>query len=61
MAIITYELDSTHTGIRKRLERKNVKWDLANCLADIREIHFNEALSDAEKLKQINLKILNRL
>lgn len=53
MAIITYELDSSPEGIRKRLERKNAKYQLAIALQRIHYIRTDEKLSDAEKLNKI--------
>ena len=53
MAIITYESDSSPEGIRKRLERKNTKLDMATALQRIHYIRTDEKLSDAEKLNKI--------
>lgn len=61
MTIITYEIDSTPRGIIKRLERKNCKNDLARTLQKIRTIYYDESLSDADKLKEIEDKIMNIL
>lgn len=61
MSIITYEIDSTPEGIRKRLERKNSKWKLAQVLQQIRSISYSDTMNDAEKLKQIKEHIHNIL
>ena len=61
MTIITYEIDSSHEGIRKRLEQKNTKWDLADALSTIRDNCFDESKSDAQKVKEIKELILYRI
>jgi len=53
MSVVIYEMDATPSGIIKRLERKNNKYQLARVIQETDSICHDEKLSDAEKIKKI--------
>lgn len=61
MTIIEYRSDSTVRGVILRMQRKHSKEELARQVAHCIHVFWQEGKTDAEKLEQIQQRLLGLL